>query len=750
MSVSTPYPQKPYFCHPFKKPTFYHPIMSIIQKIREKGALVSAIIIALALLGFIAMDYLSSRSMFGPAASNTVGRVNGEKISYENFIKSVNMMEQRMQSEGYPPGESTSQQAIETAWNQEVQRIIINSEIEKLGISVSEKELSNSILFGNNPPQDLKTQFSDETGAYNAQLASQQINATLKNGTPEQKAGLSAYIKSLRFSRMAEKYTSLLVNSINYPKWLLEKQNADNSLMATVSVVRKPYTEIADSTVKVTDDEIEAYVAKHEDDFKQEESRSISYVTFSAAPSSADSAEVREKMIALKDQMLNATDIQTFLAGEGAQNTFYDSYINGETIQIPGKDSIFKIPVGTVYGPYIDGNGYSIAKLLGVRQIPDTVKVRHILISTNSTDPQTGQPVVVRDTATAKALADSVMRIIAAGQNFDSVAAKVSEDPGSKDKGGIYEVGSGTMVPEFNDFMFTRPVGAKDVVKTAFGYHYMEVMSAKGSKTGYKIAYLSKPVLTSNETDQSAHNEASQFAAKSRDEKTFNENFEKELKPRGINKGLATDIGPSSSRIMGLDVSRQLVKKIYEAKRGEVIQPEKVGSDYVVAVVTEVFEEGTMGAERARTRVEPLLRNKKKAEMIKKQLGAISSLEAVATAWGKQVETVDSLRMVGSRNSVISYEPKVIGAAFNPNNRGKVVPEVIEGSQGAYVLRVDNVAATAVADANVAEQRKTRYDQAFNRYQQMVMMANQGQGQDPILSVLKEAATIKDNRSKHF
>jgi hypothetical protein len=83
MSVSTPYPQKPYFCHPFKKPTFYHPIMSIIQKIREKGALVSAIIIALALLGFIAMDYLSSRSMFGPAASNTVGRVNGEKISYE-------------------------------------------------------------------------------------------------------------------------------------------------------------------------------------------------------------------------------------------------------------------------------------------------------------------------------------------------------------------------------------------------------------------------------------------------------------------------------------------------------------------------------------------------------------------------------------------------------------------------------------------------------------------------------------------
>ena len=109
------------------------------------------------------------------------------------------------------------------------------------------------------------------------------------------------------------------------------------------------------------------------------------------------------------------------------------------------------------------------------------------------------------------------------------------------------------------------------------------------------------------------------------------------------------------------------------------------------------------------------------------------------------MEPVDSLRMSANQATIVSYEPKVIGAAFNPNNRGKVVNELIEGVQGVYVIKVDNVTATALGDANVAEQRISRYQQAIGRLQQMTM-----QGMDPVLSVLREAASIKDNRSKHF
>ena len=106
--------------------------------------------------------------------------------------------------------------------------------------------------------------------------------------------------------------------------------------------------------------------------------------------------------------------------------------------------------------------------------------------------------------------------------------------------------------------------------------------------------------------------------------------------------------------------------------------------------------------------------------------------------------------MFGSQGSIISYEPRVVGASFNPANRGKVVPEALEGVQGVYVIRVNNVTNTPIADANVDEQRRSRYMQAMMRYRRIVEMANQGQGEDPILGVLRESASISDNRAKHF
>ena len=105
----------------------------------------------------------------------------------------------------------------------------------------------------------------------------------LKRGTAEQKAQFNNYLNQLEFIRQVEKYNALFSNSINFPRWFVEKQNADNSQLGKISMVREFYTSIADSTVKISDKEIEDYISKHKDDYKQEESRSIAYVTFSAA-----------------------------------------------------------------------------------------------------------------------------------------------------------------------------------------------------------------------------------------------------------------------------------------------------------------------------------------------------------------------------------------------------------------------------------------------------------------------------------
>ena len=713
--------------------------MSVIQTIRDKGAKISVIFIALALLGFILTDYFSgkARSAGRGGGSTTIGSVNGTKIDMDQFQKDVDGAEEMMKQQGYPQGASTTQQAVEQAWNQSVNRILLNAEFDKLGMQISKKELGD-ILYGPNAPEDLKRQFADEaTGQYNPVKAKQAIDQMLKDKkTPAaQKDQFSNYITQLEQQRKSEKLNAMFTNSNNVPRWFVEKQNADNSQLAKISLVKESYSSIPDSAVKIEDKEIANYISKHKDDYKQAESRSISYVTFSAAPNAADSAEARNRLLTIKAEFDSTKDVEQFLARQGS-GSFYNGYISGKSIQIAAKDSIFRTPVGSTYGPYLDGPTYTLAKVIGVRQMPDTVKLRHILVATMQQDQQSGQFYPIRDSLLAKKTIDSIQTAIRNGSNFDSVCAKLSDD-GTKDKGGVYEnVYSGQMVAPFNDFIFLNPVGSKGVVKTEFGYHYIEVLSQKGSDPAYKIAYLPTEIVASQETDNTAMNKANQFAGDSRDQKSFDETFEKTLKPQGIVKGLGMNIGPNDPQVQGL-VSRTFVKNIYSAKKGEVLKPERIGNDYVVAVVTEVLSEGTKSVSSARLSIEPLLRNQKKAEMLKKKIGKVTTLEAAASVLGKPIETIDSIRMSLKTTSALGYEPKVTGAAFNPSNKGKVVPEALDGINGVYVVRVESVSATPVTEGNVADQRKALYQQAKQS------------GANP-LNALRSAATIKDKRADRY
>ncbi len=704
--------------------------MSVLQTIRDKGAIISALVIGLALLGFVLMDAFSGRTGAG-GNDTTIGSINGKKIDYIDFQKKVDAQEEAARQQGM-----TTEQLQENVWNGEVMQTIMNEQFEELGMTVGKKELTD-YLFGANPPQDLQQRFTDPaTGVYDVNGASQLITNIRKNGKPEEKAQLNDYLTNLIFNRKVEKYASLLNNSVYFPKWFLEKQNVDNSLLSKASYVTVPYTSISDSAVKITDADIKAYINDHEKDFEQkDETRSISYVAFNAEPTAADSATIKDQLASLKNDFAATTDAQNFVMQQGSAVEFFNGYQPGSKIQIPVKDSIFALPNGGVFGPYLDGGSYVLAKKIDQKILPDSAKVRHILIQT--VDPQAQR--VVMDDSTGKRRIDSIALAINKGASFDSLARKLSMDGGSAEKGGVYDYfPQGQMVAAFNTFAFEKPVGTRDVVKTEFGYHLIEVLGQKGSQPNYKVAYLAKPVAPSTETDDVASSAANSFAGSSTNQKTFNENFEKNLKANGNNKLVAQDITAGASEIPGLGASRTLVRAIFAADEGDVLQPERVGNAYVVAVVTEVAKAGTQGVAKARTVVEPVLRNKKKAEQIKQKIGKITTLEAASAALGQPLQVADSLRFNGA-NSAFGFEPKVIGASFNQAYKGKVIPEAIEGQSGVFVVRVDALSTTPVQSGSIEEQRSMLQMQA--RQQAMYRSP---------LEALKNAAKIKDNRSKFF
>lgn len=702
--------------------------MSVIQKIRDKYAALVIAVIALSLVGFILMDAFVGRGRGARTGNTTVGKINGQKIERTDFEKKISL-QQAMYGQQAPQRE----QLIGNVWEQTVSETVMNQEYEKLGLQFSDKEL-NDVLFGDNPPQWLSQQFTDpQTGQFDANKAKQYF-AQMKKQKGNQNVEMfdEAYIKPTVSQTLRTKYMALLSNSSYVPKWMAEKTLADQNAVARFSYVSVPYTSITDTTLKVTDDEIKDYISKHKESYKQEEAtRTVSYVAFSASPSAADSLKALNLVNNEKADFAAAADPETFLARVSTENQYQNVYTLGSKLQVPHADTIKTLANGQTFGPYLDGTTYTIAKMIDRRNMPDSVKVRHILIKTgekgNTTLPD----------SIAKKRIDSIAAAVQSGADFNSLVLKYSDDQGSKNTKGEYDFASSqfaNLSKEFAEVAFYGNKGDKKVVKVEnqsySGYHYIEVLDQKKIEMGYKIAYLAKPIDPSQETINNASNLAAQFASVSRDRKQFEENAAKQNLPvLPLN-----ELKQNDYQVAGLGDSRQFVRWVFENKAGDVSEPYEIGDKYIVAVVTGVADKGPMSVVKARPAVEQLILNEKKAkQIISGKFKGGATIEQVAQAAGTSVQHADSVSFAQPFIPNIGNEPKIAGAAFNKNVQGKV-SEPIAGNTGVFVIKGEGISALPNTNVNVEQLRK-----------QLEMQQKQMGGYRS-MEALKKAADITDNR----
>jgi len=711
--------------------------MSVIQKIRDKAAWIIIGAIALALIAFIVQDAFQGQGGRGwfSGSSTSLGKVNGTSIDYRDFETRYKMAEENYRAQNYPVNDQLRNQIRESLWNEFVEDALMGDEYEKLGIRVGEKELGD-ILYGANPPQMLKQQFTDSTGVFNAAAAYQAVKS-LKKGSPQFES-FQEFQYSLMKSRQREKFTSLLGKSMYVPKWLLEKSNAENSQRSSISYVNVPYSSIPDSTVRVSDEDVKEYVNKYKELYKQENERSLVYVSFDAAPSQTDSQAIFKTVADQRDALAAAnttTDIQTLLANNSSETPFFDGYVLSSHMQMGNADTLRKLADGQVFGPYQDGPNYTLAKMVGRRSMPDSVKCRHILVKISD---QQGQ---ARTDSAAHKLIDSIEAAIRGGASFDSMVVKYSDDAGSKDKKGEYEFTSmqfSNLSKEFAETIFYGNTGDKKVVKVDnagyVGYHYIEVLSQKKIETAFKLAYLSRPIVPSDSTVNGASGMAQQFASESRSLEAFNDNAAK----KKLNK-FPTEVKESDFMIMGLGESREIIRWAFtEAKKGTVAEHAYlVGDKYVVPAVTGVAEKGTMSVEKARPLVEYKVRNIKKAESLTKKIGNASTLDAVAQATGQQVRTADSLSFASTFIPNVGPEMRVLGASFNKEYQSKISAP-IKGEIGVFVIKVENIFSTPNPNFDAKAQQQAMQ-------QQMGAMIGYRS-----IEILKKNADIKDNRIKFF
>ncbi len=706
--------------------------MSVIQRIRDKYAAVVIAVIALSLIAFILMDAFVGRNRGMSSRDGSVGKINGQNISRGEFEKKISLM-QTMYGQQAPPRE----QLTANVWDQNINEVLMQQEYDKLGLQVSNKEL-NDLLFGDNPPQWLSQQFKDaQTGEFKVNEAKDYFKQIKKQkNNPNLEMFEQGYLMPTINQSLQSKYMALISNSTYVPKWMAEKSFADQNSMARISYVTVPYSTITDTTIKATDDDVKAYMNKHKEMFKQEDAvRAVSYVSFSASPSSADTAKALEMVNNLKNDFVTATDPEAYLGRVGSELPYLNGYTLGSKIQVPYADSIKRLADGQIYGPYIDGPNYAYAKMIGRRMMPDSVKVRHILVKIGDN----GQ-VTLADSL-AKARIDSIESALKNGADFNTLVIKSSDDEGSKTTKGEYTFSSqqfANLSKEFAEVAFYGNTGDKKTVKVEnskySGYHYIEVLEQKKVEMAYKIAYLAKAIDASQETITNANNLASQFAASSRNKKSFDENAAKQK----LQVQTIPEVKQNDYQVQGVGENRSFVRWAYEAKMGDVSEPFEVGDKYVVGVITGITDKGLMSVTKGRPTAEQAIINEKKAQrIIESKFKGGATLEAVATSAGAMVMSADSISFAQPFIPNVGNEPKVTGAAFNKALQGKV-SEPIAGNTGVFVVKGESISANANTAMTAADLRK----QMESQQKQM--------GGYRSIEALKKAANITDNRFEFY
>ena len=710
--------------------------MQIIQSIREKGAAIIIIVIAISLIGFILMDAKpggGNGSLFSGNSTN-VGKINGKDIELNEFNRRVAIEENNKAAQtGQQPTGAAVLRIREQVWNQIVAEEVFYKEAEKLGINLTPKELSAILMSSDqlNPFMKERGMVDPATGQLDQTKAREALN-NIKKFKGEQREAVDAQIlEPLKLSTAAAKYGGLISAAAYYPKWMQEKDAAEAKAFATISYVAVGYNEISDSAVIVKDEDINNYVAKHKDLFKQEAGRTISYLTFSQLPTAADSTKALQNITNLTTQFAADSNTKAFVARNTSAVDFVDEYLPLSKIQSQVKDTVIKQGVGVVSGPYLDGSNYTLAKVIGTKQLPDSVKARHILISLND---QTGNP--VRSDSAAKTLADSILAAVKGGADFGALALKYSSDGSSTTGGDLGTFGYGAMVPEFNDFTFNKSVGEKAVVRTQFGYHVIDILSQSNFNTAYKIAFLAKPIQSSDETINAASLASSKAAAQKN---------AKDLSDYAAKNGLSlvelpTTLKENDFTVGNMQDARSLVRWAFEAKKGDVSEPIIIGDDFIVATVNKIYTEGTQDAATARFGAEAIVRNIKKAELITAKLGATPTLESAAAAYNKQVLTAgadSTITMTGRIINGIGAEPKIIGAAFNKEYATKASAP-IAGTTGVFVIKVQGV------QQKVEPTTDEKAAQTTARFAAIRQQTNNW------FEALRKQADIKDTRAKFF
>jgi peptidyl-prolyl cis-trans isomerase D len=703
--------------------------MAVLNDIREKSPkfiIAGAAVIFIVLIIFDwGLDLTGRRGRGGGGTGEVLGKVNGKEVSYKQFSELVRRaVENQKKQQGGDIDEETERQIRSQVWNQLVDEMLIEQEIDRLGITVTDQEIRD-IVNAQNPPEFLAKQFTDSTGTFRREAYQQAMM------DPQNKSAWIQVEEMLRQEQKHRKLQSLLLANVNVSEGELKQRFVDRNVTMDAAYVLFDVDKLVpESAVTVTDDDIKKQYDSHAADFQAKAARKVKYVLFNQNASSEDSAAVETEIKNLLEQAKSGVMDFTELVKTYSEVPPSEAFFKHGELSQKKENAIFSAKKGDIVGPINDNDGIHIFKILDQRQgTTEFVKSSHILLNI----------VTGPDSVKAIQKARALLAQARSGADFAKLARENSQDYGSAMQGG--ELGWASKdrwVKPFADAAFKARVG--DIVgpvRTQFGWHIIKVTGK--DKREVKLLDLAMKVKASTQTVEAAFQQAQDFGILAKDE-----GFEKAAENSKFIVQETQEFTKTGS-IPGIGINDAITNFAFNNKVGTIADPIYVRNGVVVIKVSNIREEGIRPLDEVKGSVRTLALKGKKLAKIRddvdvfyKTLNSSSDLIAAAQSNPNLIARATGPFKPIDGPAVIGRDLKFIGTALamKPGELSKP----FEGNLGYYIIKL--LSKTEIDTAKYSMEHESLRTQLLQEKRQRVLTDWQ--------TSLHEKADIVDHRDKYF
>jgi len=699
--------------------------MGVITTLREKLHFVLYALLA-AFLALIVFEWGMNFSGFS-GGGTLAGKVNGTPVEYRQYEQVYDRLVDDFRSRS-PQAELTDgleRELRQRAWDIVVNQIILDEQFEKYNIRVSDEEVLAAVESDNPPMVILQNFINPETGSIDREkLDSSRMN-------PENRDIWLSIEDIIRRELMVNKLQQTIQTMVKVSDSELDALIERELGTFSASFAVFPYSAAGGDTLySVADPEIKQHYKKNRELFRQEPTRSLEYVVFSAIPTERDSLTIKTELASLAEDFTVTADDSAFVSLQSDRADTYDKVYTRADFSVQAGDELFVdsgLKAGALIGPIADRNSYRMIKVQEVMKGDTVARASHILIPFSKGD--------VSGEKEARGIADKIMQEIRSGKQFADLAMQYSQDPGSAANGGDLGWFSRTaMVPEFAQAVFSAATGAlAGPVETQYGLHIIKV-TGKDNRA-IACSEIVRNIRPSGATLENARRKAAEFQIEA-EEKGFDkaiEVFEKTKNTTGpfTRTGVIPDIGYNNS----------IVKFAFNASKGAFSDIVQVDAGFLVLRVAEINDSGfRLLDEGLQDMIRRELIVQKKGEALDGRLSLLlkqksGDLEAIAADFeGVQVIHADSIRFKEQEVPVYGNDIRLIEAIIGMEPGTVSKPVAVKGGRALIALR-----GKAYPDTADLESEKARLLPMLEKVKQERFIQD-------YFTAERRAATIEDMR----